>query len=133
MFHAQNSKGFTFVEILIAMTLIAIIFIPLMQMFTTAMENITYAKVMTTAVSIGRAHMERVKNLNLPEDRLRKLSSPHFFPPIDQPAMEINKTYWRVKRVIDKNSDPVKVDIFVYEEDESEPVYTLSTLFEDIY
>jgi prepilin-type N-terminal cleavage/methylation domain-containing protein len=129
----KQKKGFTFIEILIAMTLIAIIFIPLMRMFTVSMENAYSSKVMTTAVSIGRLYMEMVKNLNLPEERLKQLPSPDLFPPKGQPAFEINNTYWRVKRVIDKDSDPVKVDIFVYEEGEEEPVFTLSTLYEDIY
>ena len=115
------------------MTLIAIIFIPLMKMFTVAMENAYSSKVMTTAVSIGREYMERVKNLNLPEERLKQLPSPELYPPKGQPAFEINNTFWRVKRVIDKESDPVRIDIVVYEEGEQEPVFTLSTLFEDIY
>jgi hypothetical protein len=88
---------------------------------------------MTTAVSIGRLYMEMVKNLNLPEERLKKLPSPELFPPKGRPPFEINNTFWRVKRVIVKDSDPVRVDILVYEEGEGDPVFTLSTLFEDIY
>ena len=115
------------------MTIIAIAFIPLMRMFAVAMENIYTAKVMTTAVSIGREHMEMVKNLNLPEDRLKKLPSPYYFPPRKEPPMEINSTFWRIKRIIHEKSDPVKVDILVYEDGNDEPLMTLTTLFEDIY
>ncbi|MCK5706371.1 MAG: prepilin-type N-terminal cleavage/methylation domain-containing protein [Candidatus Aureabacteria bacterium] len=129
----RNKRGFTFIEILIAMTIIAVTFIPLMRMFAVAMENIYTAKVMTTAVSIGREHMERIKNLNLPEERLKKLPSPYHHPPKNKPPMEINNTFWRVKRIINTSSDPVKVDIFVYEDGNEEPLITLSTLFEDIY
>ena len=127
----KKHNGFTFIEIIVAMTLIAVVFIPLMEMFTVAIENITLAKVMTTAINIGRQHMEMVKNLNLPEDRLRKLPKEQFFPPLNKPPMEINDTYWRVKRIIHQKSDPVKVDIYVYEEGEAEPLFTLTTLFED--
>ncbi|MBN1521050.1 MAG: prepilin-type N-terminal cleavage/methylation domain-containing protein, partial [Candidatus Aureabacteria bacterium] len=122
----RSSTGFTFVEILVAMTLIAVIFIPLMKMFTVAMESINDAKVNTTAVSIAREHMEKIKNFNLPEDRLRALKSPEYFPPLDKPPAEINDTKWRVERIIDKDSDPLKVEIRVFEDDGAEPIYTLT-------
>lgn len=129
----DKSRGFTLIEILIAMTIIAVTFVPLMHMFVVAMDNINHAKVMTTAISIGRHHMEMVKNLNLTEDRLRAYPSPTFYPPEDKLPLEINATKWRIKRIIDKKSDPVKVDIEVYEEGASEPAFTLTTLFEDIF
>ena len=129
----NKNRGFTLIEILIAMTVIAVTFVPLMHMFVVAMDNINHAKVMTTAISLGRHHMEMVKNLNLTEDRLRAYPSPTFYPPEDKPPLEINATRWRIKRIIDKKSDPVKVDIEVYEEGESEPAFTLTTLFEDIF
>jgi len=128
-----SKKGFTFIEILIAMTLIAIVFIPLMKMFTVAMDSINLAKIKTTAVSIAREHMEMVKNLNLPEERMKELESPSYFPPVNEDPFELNQTKWRVKRVIHKSTDPLQVDILVYIDGESEPIYTLSTLFEDIY
>jgi prepilin-type N-terminal cleavage/methylation domain-containing protein len=129
----MRQKGFTFIEVIIAMTLIAVTFVPLMKMFTVAIDNINNAKVMTTAVSIGREYMEMVKNLNLPEERLKKLESSAIFPPLSEPPIGLNDVLWRVKRVVYKDTDPVRVDILVYEEGEKEPVFTLSTLFEDIY
>ena len=127
-----NKKGFTFVEAIVAITLVGIVFLPLMRLFTVAIDSINETKVQTTAVSLAREYMEKVKNLNLTEKGYKRLNEVDYFPPLKKEPFEINNERWRIKRVIHKNTDPLRIDFYVYIEGKKEPIYSLSTLIEDL-
>ncbi len=127
-----NKKGFTFIETIIAITLIGVVFLPLMRMFTVAIDAINHSRIETTAISIGREYMEMVKNMNLTEEGYKRLDDVRYFPPLNEKPFEMNNEHWRVKRVIYKDTDPLRIDIYVYVEGKDDPVYSLYTLIEDI-
>lgn len=125
--------GFTFIELLISLAVIAIAFVPLMQMFSTGLEQVYSVSELNTASFLAREAMEKLKNLNFTEAQIKALGDV-WEPPLDEPALVLNERKWRVLRKVDKNSDPLEVRIMVYSEpitQGSKPTVELVTLIED--
>ncbi len=125
--------AFTFIELLISLAVIAITFVPLMQMFSTGLEQVYSISELNTASSLAREAMERLKNLNFTEAQIKALGDV-WEPPLDKPALVLNERKWRVLRKVDKNSDPLEVRILVYSEPIAQtpkPAVELVTLIED--
>ncbi len=59
----KRSEGYTFIELLLAVTILAMITAPLLGLLTTGFMAIHLAGQQTTAVNLCRAEMESVKNL----------------------------------------------------------------------
>lgn len=57
----NRGEGYTFIELLIAVTILALITAPLLALFATGFTAIRSAGEQTAAVNIGRAAMESVK------------------------------------------------------------------------
>ncbi len=127
----MHSKGFTYIEILIALAVIAILFIPMIQLFSCAASSVTVSGEGITAVNLARWEMERVKNLNVTKAGLKKIGDV-WTPKLDEPVLELNHAKWRVLRRVKADSDPLEVRVEVYRSDNlNKPVASSVTLIED--
>lgn len=134
------NKGFTFIELLITLVVIAICFLPLMRMFSVGLEQSYVSSELTTARYLAQEGMENVKNLGFTEVQLQDLGDV-WQPPLDEPPLELNDKYWRILRKIKRGSDPLEVRIQVYQEAVSgrtakarqqKPMVEVVTLIEDL-
>ena len=128
---ARNDNGFTFIEILMTMAVLAILFLPVMQLFTHSVFATADSMDLITATNLAKSHMERTLNLNLSKKILEKLGT-EVEPPLDKPPLLMNKMHWRIKREFIKGSDPLEVRVYVYRDNDlDKPLVTLVTLIED--
>ena len=128
----KKESGFTFIEILMTLTVIALLFVPVMQLFSNALFSTTVNLESITAMNLAQSEMERTISLNLTKAELLKVGT-QLLPPEDKPATEMNRQFWRVKREIMPDSDPVEVRISVYKDGElDKSLVTLVTLVEDL-
>ena len=127
-------KGFTFIELLISLAVMAIAFLPLMRMFTGGLEQVYTIGDMDTARYLGKEGMEKLRNLNYTKAQIRDLGDV-WDPPKDKPPLEINARKWRVLRKVFAETDPLEVRVLVYREPmlkDSKPIIELTTLIEDL-
>lgn len=134
---SQRKKSFTFIELLIALAVIAICFLPLMRMFSGVLEHIGEAGDLTTATVLAKEEMEKTKNLNFTKAQLKSIGEV-WYPPLDQPALVMNGKQWRILRKVIKNTDPLEVRIQVYQfrnlraVNKDIPLVELVTIIEDL-
>jgi hypothetical protein len=123
--------AFTFIEILIALVVIAVLFIPMIQLFSNAIYAVTVSGEGITAVNLARWEMEKVRNLNVTKLGLKKIGD-LWTPNLDEPPLEINQAKWRILRRVDLESDPLMIKVEVYREDNlKKPMASVATLVED--
>ncbi len=123
--------GFTFIEILITLTVVGVLFIPMMQLFSHSLYSVAISGDMITAVNLSRYEMERIKNLNLSKFQLKKQGDV-WTPKLEEPPLKINNANWRTLRHLKAGSDPLEVTVEVYTADNlHKPVASLVTLIED--
>lgn len=116
---------------MITLAIMAVLFIPMMRLFSHGLYSATISGEMITAVNLGRWEMEMVRNLNLTKEQLRTLGS-LWIPELKEPPLEINNSRWRILRNVKTESNPLQVDVEVYlEGDLKKPVVILTTLLED--
>ena len=128
----NNQKGFTFIEILMTLTVIALLFVPVMQLFTNSLYSTNVNLDMITAMNLAQSEMERTLNLNLTKVQLQEVGT-QIIPPETQKALELNHSFWRVKREIVPDTDPLEVRVLVYRDGEPDKsLVTLVTLVEDL-
>lgn len=134
----MTQNGFTFIELLITLAVIAICFLPLMRMFSVSLEQVCVINDLTTARYLAQEGMEKVKNLGLTEAQLEDLGN-IWEPALDKPLLELNGKHWRVFRKIVKGTDPLEVRIQVYQmtnqrtnELTNKPIVEVVTLVEDL-
>jgi len=124
-------NGFTYIEILIALAVVAVLFVPMMQLFSHGLYSATVSGDTITAVNLTRWEMERVKNLNATKAQL-KSEGDVWTPNLKEPPIELNRAKWRILRHIKQDSDPLEIDIYAYISDKlDKPVASLTTLIED--
>ena len=127
-----GNKGFTFIEILMTLTVIALLFVPVMQLFSNSLFSTNVNLDLITATNLAQSEMEHTLNLNLTKEQLKKIGT-LILPPEDQKPIELNRALWRVKREIVENSDPLEVRVSVYRDGAPETqLVTLTTLVEDL-
>lgn len=127
----QSFTGFTYIEVLITLAVLAVLFIPMMQLFSRALYSTTVSGDQITAVNLARWEMEKVKNLNLTKAQLKELSD-IWTPELEEPGLEMNGVKWRILRHIDSESDPLQVSVEVYLDNNlKESIASLVTLLED--
>ena len=128
----RRERGFTFIEILMTLTVIAVLFVPVMQLFSNALFSTTVNLESITAMNLAQSEMERTINLNLTTEQLKKAGD-QVFPPEEEKPIEMNHQFWRVKREIVPDTEPLEVRVSVYkDEDPSKIFVTLVTLVEDL-
>ncbi len=127
-----NQRGFTYIEILMVIALVALCFVPLIQMFAKSMDEVDTYSHFGTAIELAREAMESVKNLRLTEVQLEKRGI-EWVPPKDQPALFFNRGHWRVRKTAVRGTDPLEIHVDVFrEEDLKKPEVELVTLIEDL-
>ena len=132
MFSKLSRSGFTFIEILITLTVIALLFVPVMQLFSNSLYSTGENLDRITAMNLAQSEMERTINLNMTKEQLKK-DGTKIFPPQEEPPYAVNKGFWRVHREIIEDSDPLEVHIRVFKDGQPERSFiTLVTLFEDM-
>jgi len=127
-----NKKAFTFIELLVALAIIAVLFVPVMQLFSHSVYSSSVSQDTITAANLARWQMERVKNLNLSKEQLSRMGN-EIYPPLNTPPIEMNGVKWRIRRVIMQGSDPLEIRISVGRDAETVPLVTLFTLIEDMH
>lgn len=126
-----NNKAFTYIEIMITLAIVAVLFIPMMRLFSYGLYSVTISGDLITAANLARQEMEKIKNLNFTKAQLRTLGD-QWDPKLEDPPIEINQSKWRVWTQIAKDSDPVEISVRVYLADDTQkPVASLVTLIED--
>jgi hypothetical protein len=114
------------------LTVIALLFVPVMQLFSNSLYATSENLDRITATNLAQSEMERTINLNMTKAQLKKIGT-QIFPPLEEKPYEINKSFWRVEREIVEDSDPLEVRIKVYKDGQPEKVaITLVTLIEDL-
>ena len=125
------ARAFTYIEILITLAVMAVLFIPMMRLFTHGLFSASISGELISAVNLGRWEMERLKNLNLTKEQLKK-EGDAWIPPLEEEPFEMNNAKWRIQRRINPESDPVEVSVRVFLADDlNKPAAALDTLFED--
>ncbi len=129
---ASRSAGFTFIEILITLTVIALLFVPVMQLFSNSLYSTSENLDRITAMNLAQSEMERTINLNMTKEQMKKLGT-QIFPPLGEPPYSLNKSEWRVQRELIEDTDPLEVRVKVFKDGQPENVLiTLVTLVEDM-
>ena len=132
--HAKLNSihAFSYLEILLALSILAIFFLPCMEMFSRSVAQLSYISEMNTALALGREGMERIKNLHLTEEQLLSHGD-QYFPPAEDPPIRLNGIDWRILQHFEPGTDPLKIQVSVFREDaRSEPLVELATLLEDV-
>jgi len=121
-----NKRAFTFIEILIVLTIIGLTIFPLMRMFSVSLEQVQATQESITALNLARLEMEKIKNLNFTVEQLKLQGSKRV-------ELKLNKINWFVDRLIYKDTEPLEVQVKVFRKEElNKPKITLTTLIEDL-
>lgn len=131
-------KGFTFIELLITLALIAICFLPLMRMLSGGLDQAHKLDELSTARYLAQSAMEQLKNLGFTQAQLSELGDT-WEPNLEDPAFLINGKMWRVERKVARGTDPLEIHIKVYRIPFKpqnpyalEPIIDLALLTEDL-
>jgi prepilin-type N-terminal cleavage/methylation domain-containing protein len=121
--YISSKKGLSFIEILITLLILSICIIPLMKMFTTAMNESNYIDDMLTSLDLAREEAEKVKNCALTKEQIQKLGN------VLSPPIYLNRKVWRTARVVNPDKDPLEVYIYVFQGDDfRHSLVTLATI-----
>lgn len=124
--------AFTYIEMMITVVIVAVCFVPLMNMFSSSIQEASYTGDKLTALNLAREEMEKVKNLNFTETQLLALGNT-VIPPKTEPPLARNNAGWRITREFKEGSDPLEVKISVYRESKTpQKMVELITLIEDL-
>jgi len=127
----MRGSGFTYIELLVTLAIIAVLFVPIMQLFSHSLYSTGASQDLITATNLAKWEMEKTKNLNVTKIQLKEIGN-SVYPALDKEPLEMNNMKWRIKREVIQESDPLEVRIHVYRNNQMEmPVMTLVTLIED--
>ncbi len=128
----MSKKGFTYTEVLITLAVLAALFVPMMQLFSNTLASSAVTGEMISALNLAKWQMERVKNLDYTTEQFKEAGS-RYYPPLEEPPIELNGRRWRVYTDIDAASEPLKVKVSVFPEGRlnAKPAVELVTLLED--
>ncbi len=128
----SSANGFSYLEILLALSILAIFFLPCMEMFSRSVAQLSYISEMNTALALGREGMERIKNLRLTEKQLLSRGD-EYFPAAEDEPIRLNGIDWRILQHFELGTDPLKVQVSVFRDGLfDEPLVELTTLVEDV-
>lgn len=126
----MKTTAFTYIEVMITLAVVAILFVPMMRMFSYGVGSSAITGEMITATNLARWEMERVKNLNIATAQMQALGEV-WTPAKDDPPLEIDNTKWRIVRRV-SGGDPLEVMVDVYlDNNMKKPVASLVTLLTD--
>ncbi len=75
----KNEKGFTFIEVLVSITILAMIITPLLSLFIQGFGNNRYAGLNSMAVGLAQSQMEELKAEGLKNIKENKLNSEVYY------------------------------------------------------
>lgn len=128
----RTKRAFTYIELLITLAIIAVLFVPIMQLFSNSLYSVSASQDLITAINLAKWEMERTKNLNVTNAQLKKIGD-GIYPAQEEEPLEMNNAKWRIARDIMENSNPLEVRVHVYHDGEPDkPIITLVTLIEDM-
>ena len=134
----NNRSAFTFIELLITLAVIAISFLPLMQMYSASLTQTVLTDDLTIAKFLAQEGMEKVKNMNFTKAQIKNIGDT-WWPALEEPPIRLNDKTWRALRDIVESSDPLEIRIKVFKDEEIaqgvsgvNPVLEVVTLFEDL-
>lgn len=117
--------------------IINICFLPLIQMFSTSLEQTSMAGDLSTSRYLAQEGMEKIKNQNLTVAQLVKQGDV-WEPARNMPPLMLNKQGWRVLRKINTDMSPLEVRVQVFKEadllrdgENTKPFVEVITLHED--
>ena len=120
---AHPAGGFTFVEILITLLILSIAVTPLMQLYATAIEQVSYTDDLRTALDLAREEVEKAKNLALTEEQIKHIGT------IVSPPLQLNRAVWYTVRLVNPTTSPLELQVLVYRNDlYSAPYVSLVTI-----
>ena len=122
--------GFTYIEVLLTLAILAILFVPTMQLFAHAMEATRTSRDLITAVSLARWEMERVKIIGVSTQRLKETGN-IIWPPETEEPVQLNGRGWRIYRDIKEGTEPLEVAVEVKADKDLKPMVRLVTLITD--
>jgi len=126
------SKAFTYIELLIALAVMAILLVPVMQLFSHTLSSVSSSQGFIVATNLAKWQMERIKNLNFTTKKFQELGTV-IYPPLEEGPLEMGDLEWRIKTEFVGASTPLEVRVTVYYAREmKKPVITLITLLEDM-
>ena len=124
----RTKHGFTYIEIMITLIIMSIVFVPLMRMISVNIEQVGHNTMFITAANLARAEIESLKSRNLTEKQIALEGDR------SSAGIKLNGSIWRVERHVSADTDPLKVEVTVYADTEPDkPVITLTTLIEDLW
>lgn len=130
--HSKSRKAFTYIELLIALAVMAILIVPVMQLFSHTLSSISSSQGLIVATNLAKWQMERVKNLNFTTKQFQELGTT-IYPPLEEEPLEMDNLKWRIETEFVSGSSPLEVRVNVhYAIDMGKSVVTLVTLIEDM-
>ena len=118
-----NKRGVSFIEILMMLLVLAVCIIPMINMFTSAMGETSFVDDKLTAIDLAREEVEKVKNLGLSKDQIKKIGN------VVSPPIFLNRKIWRTARVVNADNEPLEVYVYVFQGDDLEHSFvTLATM-----
>jgi len=129
----QERRGaFTYIELLIALAVMAILLVPVMQLFSHTLTAVSFSQGFIIATNLAKWQMERVKNLNFTTAQFQELGTT-IHPSLEEEPLEMGDLKWRIETEFVPGSSPLEVRIKVYYAIAMDkPVVTLVTLVEDM-
>jgi len=128
----KASSGFTYIELLAVITLMALCFVPILRMFTESMHEVRIYSDMGTALQLGRDAMESVKNLRFTVAQIESQGTIWTPEEGDDPFI-LNGKEWKIKRSAVSGTQPLEVYVHVYHAlDLERPIVELVTLLQDL-
>ena len=121
--HAALNGGFTFVEILLTLLILSIAVTPLMQLYATASEQVAYTDDLRTGLDLAREEIEKVKNLALTEEQIKRLGN------VISPPLQLNQGVWYTVRLVNPSASPLELQVLVYRHElAGSPMVSLVTI-----
>jgi Tfp pilus assembly protein PilV len=128
---SSGVSGLTLVEILVALTLLAVVLLPVVIGLSQALITTSDSTITTTATSIARDRVEQLKtDIRRPGYDFNSLASQPREPADYRPGdsfFEVEQTVEIARPDDAAHSGLKKVDIFVYRAGSSKPVVVLTT------
>lgn len=119
----NKRAGFTFVEILIALLILAVAAVPLMRLFAASIEQIGVCDDLRTALDLAREEVEKLKNIALTEEQIKQIGT------VVNPPVRLNEGLWYTVRRVDPLASPLEVRVFVYRSrPRGTPLVSVSTI-----
>lgn len=122
-------KSFTFVEILITLFFIGVVFFPVMQLFSSSLIVGEESQAKLIALNLAQSQMEKIRNLKFSKEEWADKSS--VYPSLSEPPLVLSGISFRIYTEVERREGPFKVIVRVKKEGEDKPIVVLYTLLED--